>query len=86
MGSGQSKGHSVLESFANVAVGFGIATLANLVVLPWFGYAVTAGDALGIGGVLTVVSIVRSYLLRRAFNWWHCRQAQSTADPFLQTR
>lgn len=73
--TGQSKKASILESFANVAVGFGIATLANLVVLPVFGYQVSVPDALGIGGVLTVISILRSYALRRAFNWWHVHQS-----------
>lgn len=68
--SGQSKRHSVIESFANVAVGFTISVAANWVVLPWFGYDVSVADSAGIGMILTVVSIVRSYLLRRVFNSW----------------
>lgn len=71
---GQSRRHSVFESIANVLVGFGIAAAANFVVMPWFGYNVTVHDSMGIGGVLTVVSIVRSYALRRFFNWFHIRK------------
>ena len=65
---GQSKKHSLFESITNVIVGFGISTVANMIVLPWFGQHPSWGDAAGIGGVLTVVSIIRSYLLRRIYN------------------
>lgn len=60
---------SLVESFANVGVGFGVATLANLLVLPLFGYKVTLADSAGIGLIMTVISIIRSYVLRRAFEW-----------------
>lgn len=66
----QSRLMSAAEAVANVAVGYAVAVAATAVVLPAFGYAVSAGDALGISAVFTAVSLVRSYLLRRAFNWW----------------
>jgi len=64
---------SAVEAVANVAVGYLVAVAATAVVLPAFGYRVTAGDALGISAVFTAVSLVRSYALRRAFNWWSGR-------------
>ena len=64
---------SAVEAVANVAVGYLVAVAATAVVLPAFGYRVTAGDAFGISAVFTVVSLVRSYALRRAFNWWSGR-------------
>ena len=72
----QSRLASFVEAWANIAVGFGINFAANLVVLPWFGFAVTAGDAFGIGLVFTAISLARSYVLRRWFNglWWGNRQ------------
>lgn len=71
----QSIHHSALEAVANVAIGNGIAFAANLVVLPMFGYHVTVADALGIGVIFTVISIVRSFAVRRLFNRWHqCSQ------------
>lgn len=79
---GQSRRHSLFESLTNVVVGFGISTVANIIVLPWFGYHVTPGDAAGIGGVLTVVSIARSYCLRRLYNWWDCRRHQNSLARF----
>ena len=64
----QSKRHSALEAVANVAIGYLISVAANVVVLPLFGYAVSVADGFAIGLVFTAISLVRSYVLRRAFN------------------
>lgn len=64
----QSRTMSAVEAAANVAIGYGINFAANLLVLPAFGFAVTAADAAGIGVVFTAISLARSYVLRRAFN------------------
>lgn len=64
----QTRLGSFIEASANIAVGFGINFAANLVVLPWFGFQVTAGQAFGIGVVFTAISLARSYALRRWFN------------------
>lgn len=65
---GQSRRMSAVEAVVNVLVGYGISVALTAIVLPLFGYAVTAPDALGISAVFTVASLVRSYILRRAFN------------------
>jgi SNF family Na+-dependent transporter len=67
----QPRLHSMLEAVANVAMGYSINFVANLVVLPLFGLAVSARDAAGIGLVFTGISLARSYVLRRAFNRLH---------------
>lgn len=64
----QTRIGSLAEAAANIAVGFGINFTANLIVLPWFGFNVTSGDAFGIGLVFTAISLARSYVLRRWFN------------------
>lgn len=64
----QTKLGSFVEAAANIAVGFGVSLIANLIVLPAFGYDVTLGDAAGIGAVYTVISLARSYIIRRWFN------------------
>lgn len=71
----QSRAGSVAESMANVAIGYGISCAANVVVLPLFGYHVTAGDALGIGLIFTLISLARSYVLRRVFNQFTTRKS-----------
>ncbi len=72
---GQSRRHSLFESITNVVVGFAISTVANMIVLPWFGLQPSWASASGIGGVLTIVSIIRSYCLRRLYNWIHLKQS-----------
>ena len=66
----QSRQRSALEAVTNVVVGFLVAVAANLLVLPAFGYQVTVYDSFAIGCVFTVVSMMRTYFLRRLSNWW----------------
>jgi hypothetical protein len=66
----QKKSHSLIESFINVLVGYGITLAAQLVIFPRFGIHISMSDNLMIGALFTVVSIVRSYALRRLFNWF----------------
>lgn len=63
----QLKRHSLIESITNVAVGYGVALVSQIVVFPWFGIRVTLRDNLWIGLWFTVISIARSYVLRRVF-------------------
>jgi hypothetical protein len=65
----QTRMGSFAESWANIVVGFAINWTANMMVLPAFGFStLTAEKAFGIGCVFTVISLVRSYVLRRWFN------------------
>lgn len=58
---------SLLESLINVAVGYGVAVSAQVLVFPLFGLEVSLVDNLVIGAIFTGISIVRSYTLRRVF-------------------
>ena len=64
----QSRLMSLAESVTNILVGFGVAVATQLAVFPLFGLAVPLGDNLAIGAIFTVVSLARSYALRRLFN------------------
>lgn len=64
----QTKLGSFVEAWANIVVGFSINWCANILVLPLFGFDVTGAQAFGIGVIFTVISLVRSYVLRRWFN------------------
>lgn len=66
----QSRFMSGVEAVTNVAVGYGVAVGTQIVVFPWFGLDPSLSDTLVIGAIFTVVSIVRSYALRRLFNGW----------------
>lgn len=63
---------SLTENFTNLAVGFPINYVANLVILPHYASGFTdlshsAISAAEIGVWFTIVSVVRSYGLRRLF-------------------
>jgi len=64
----QLKRNSAIEACSNVAIGYLISVLANVLILPMFGYNVTIGDSFSIGLIFTIVSLARSYVLRRIFN------------------
>ena len=58
---------SMVEAVANVAIGFGVAIGTQVLVFPLFGIEIGAGGHLALGGIFTVVSLIRSYALRRLF-------------------
>jgi hypothetical protein len=60
---------SAVEASFNVLIGYFVSVLANILILPLFGYDVTVADSFAIGLAFTAVSLVRSYALRRWFNW-----------------
>jgi hypothetical protein len=63
----QSRTMSLVESLTNVVAGYGIAVVTQMMVFPLFGLTVTLAENMAIGGIFTMVSIARSYTLRRAF-------------------
>ena len=67
----QSRVQSMLEAWANVAIGYVVALLSQLAIFPLFGIHVPLSDNLLIGGYFTLISLARSYLLRRVFNRMH---------------
>jgi len=64
----QSRAMSLVESIANVVVGFAVAVLAQMIVFPLFGIEASFAQNLGIGIAFTAVSLARSYTLRRLFD------------------
>lgn len=64
----QTRGMSAVEAAVNVAIGYFVSVVANILVLPLFGYNVTVFDSFAIGAAFTVISLIRSYGVRRFFN------------------
>ena len=71
----QTRWMSLMESIANVVVGFVVAVIAQILVFPFFGMHPTFSQNLWIGLIFTAVSLVRSYLLRRGFEALRMRHA-----------
>ena len=63
----QSRHMSLVEAVTNVVVGYGFAVITQIVIFPWFGLVVSLDDNLAIGAVFVIVSLLRSYALRRLF-------------------
>jgi biotin transporter BioY len=67
----QSRKHSFLEALLNTASGFLISFFVAELTFAYFNFQSTHKDTFIITCVFTVVSIVRSYIWRRIFNYIH---------------
>lgn len=63
----QSRVMSLVEAIANVIVGYGVAVITQMMIFPAFGLHTTLAQNLTIGALFTIVSIARSFALRRLF-------------------
>jgi hypothetical protein len=63
----QSRFMSFVEAVTNIVVGYGLAVLTQIVVFPLFGLDTSLSENLLIGGAFTVISLIRSYAVRRLF-------------------
>lgn len=75
----QSRLSSFIESCANVLLGFAINFVANLLILPLIGFHISVSQNLFIGVLYTIISVARSYVIRRWFNARLHRAAQRLA-------
>lgn len=64
----QTRIGSLCEAITNIVIGFSVGFLANITVLPAFGYDVTYSDGALISVAFTVISLIRSYIIRRLYN------------------
>ena len=64
----QTKLGSLFEVLFNIAIGFAINWVANIWILPLYGFQITGGQAFSMGLIFTTISVVRSYIIRRYFN------------------
>jgi len=64
----QTKLGSFIEAWVNVLIGFTINYIANLLIFPLFGFHISLLANLYMGLLYTLISVVRSYCIRRWFN------------------
>lgn len=60
---------SMVEICANYLVGYGFAWVITPPIMALYGYSVPMGKAFGITAFFTITSMLRSYVVRRGFNW-----------------
>lgn len=70
----QSKRMSLLEVTLSTLIGLAIAIITQVFVFPWFGIHVPLHTNFQIAAIFTVVSIIRSFAVRRLFNWLGIRK------------
>lgn len=64
----QTRIESLLESIVNIVIGYVVALISQIVVFPAVGIEVSITTNLVIGFWFTLISLVRSYVIRRWFN------------------
>lgn len=73
----QSRSTSLIKSLVSTAVGFGVAFLANMIVMPYFGLELSHSANFLLTCIYTVISIARGYALERVFEamGWRTRMS-----------
>ena len=68
----QSKKASLMEAMTNTLVGLCIAFCMNVILYKAYHIPVTSSQTFAITMWMTLVSVIRSYVLRRLWNseWW----------------
>ena len=65
----QSRTDSFREAIINVSAGYIISVLVTLTIMALWGFEPTARDASEISLAFSAVSIIRTYFIRRLFNF-----------------
>ena len=64
---GQSRRMSAVEAVVSTAIGYIVAVATQMMVFPLFGLRASVIENLAMGLAFTVISVARSYLVRRLF-------------------
>ncbi len=64
----QTKIGSLIESLMNIAIGYFVALLSQIILFPLFDIHISLATNLWIGAWFTLISLIRSYVIRRWFN------------------
>lgn len=67
----QSKLGSFIEACANIVIGYTVAITAQMMIFPVFNIHIEHHEHHLLGLFFTAVSLIRSYFLRRLFNYLH---------------
>ena len=76
----QSRIESAIEATLNIGSGFIISLIVWQVLAHWYGIPMPLTRNLEITSIFTVVSLTRSYIWRRIFNWKLRRKIHEAMD------
>ena len=70
----QTRIESIVEATLNIGSGFVLSLILWQILAGYYGYHMPLSRNVEITTIFTVVSLTRSYLWRRAFNWYSRRK------------
>ncbi len=76
----QSRTMSLIEAITNVVVGYGLAVLTQVLAFPAFGLQATLRQNLQLAALFSAISVLRSFVLRRAFEAARARATGATTN------
>ena len=65
------------EAVTNVVVGFLLSLIAQAVLFPLFGWSASVADNVLIASIFTIISLLRSFALRRLFEFIRARRCMT---------
>ena len=69
---GQSKLISFIETLINVLLGLVLSIfIVQPIVFSYWDIHLNVGENTIIAIIFTTISVIRGYITRRIFNWWH---------------
>lgn len=77
----QSRAMSMIEAIVNVLIGFWISMAVQALVYPAFGIRTSFSTDFGIAAIFTLVSIARSFVMRRVFERLHPKEHTMSNQP-----
>jgi hypothetical protein len=92
----QSKKQSFIESLTNIAIGYTISLLSLFIIFPVLGIESSTNKNILITCYFTVISMIRSYCIRRWFNKKKpvvkddvdlvCKNCEIASDPWVDLK
>lgn len=70
----QSRRASLIEVCVSIGTGFAFAMIVQVTVAWWWNFPLSLGDNFVITSIFTIVSIIRSYLFRRLFEYLRVKE------------
>lgn len=78
----QTRLGSFIESVMNILIGYGVALASQIILFPFFDIHISLETNMWIGAWFTLISLVRSYVIRRWFNARLHKAAMELAEAF----
>lgn len=69
----QTRMMSLVETVTNIAIGLVISLISQIVIFRAYEIHLSIGDNVAITLWFTVISVIRSYTIRRLFNRWRVK-------------